>query len=73
MSTFESFTGSQWVAVHDLGMKFDAVIGRIAKYKALAGRSNCPYERAALEVLILEERENAAAFRRALEGLTGKK
>lgn len=72
MSTFESFSGQQWKVVHDLGFKFDAAIGRIAKYKALAGRSNCPYERAELEVLILEERENAATFRRALEGLTGK-
>ena len=72
MNTFKNFTGAEWIAVHDLGCRFDAAIGRIGKYKALQGRSNCPYERAEIEVLILEERENAAAFRRALEGLTGK-
>ena len=70
MSTFESFSGIQWKVVHDLGIKFDQAIARIARYKALQGRSNCPYERADLEVLILEEKENAAAWRKLLDAVS---
>ena len=58
------------IALDKLVLEFDQAIGRMVTYKRLAGRSNDPYEVAAMQSLVAAEKAEAAALRRAIDELT---
>lgn len=70
--TFTEFVGPDAELIHDLTYKYDMAIGRVVRYKALKGRSNCPWEKADMDRLIEEERINAQAFRVLLDALAAR-
>ena len=73
MVTFKSFSGQTAILIHEIGIKFDNTAGRLTSYLRLQGRSNCPYERAGMETLIAEERENLKVLKLQLDELTKSK
>jgi hypothetical protein len=58
------------IALDKLVLEFDQAIGRMIAYKRLAGRSNDPYEVAAMQSLIAAEKAEAASLRRSIDELT---
>ena len=70
MITFETLNGAKGALTHEIGIKFDRAAGRLAAYLRLQGKSNCPYERAGVDALIAEEKENLRVFRLQLDELT---
>ena len=73
MITFETLSGAKGILIHEIGIKFDRTAGRLAAYLKLQGRSDCPYERAGMETLIKEERENLRVLKLQLDELTKSK
>lgn len=69
MITFEMLSGAKGALIHEIGMKFDNTAGRLVAYLRLQGRSNCPYERASMDTLIAEEKENLRVLRMQLDEL----
>lgn len=57
------------LALDKMIREFDLTIGRMVSYRRLAGRTNDPYERAAMTTLIAEEKREADALRRIIDEL----